>query len=189
MSTTETDNLIKWLQLAADAGPIINRADGQRRKMMREAADRLVSLQGEVERHNETLKRAYVALYDAAVWAEKAKPEAVGFYDSRATECREALERAGVEWDRKFPPITQVERLSQPSPAGWQLVPVEPTPQMVRAGSATQNTATGPGALLFEATETDIYRAMLAAAPSAPPQASQPRHRVGDNKSEYGHEG
>jgi hypothetical protein len=185
MSTTETDELVKRLQ-SVDGYLADQRFETT---AIKETIDRLVSLQGEVERHNETLKRAYVALYDAAVWAEEAKPEAVGFYDSRATECREALERAGVEWDRKFPPITQVERLSQPSLAGWQLVPVEPTPQMVRAGSATQNTATGPGALLFEATETDIYRAMLAAAPSAPPQASQPRHGIGDDKGEYGHEG
>jgi hypothetical protein len=174
MSTTETDELVKRLRIRST---LWEQADHDRK----EAADRLVSLQGEVERHNETLKRAYVALYDAAVWAEEAKPEAVGFYDSRATECREALERAGVEWDRKFPLITQVERLSQPSPAGWQLVPIEPTREHYERYAGDRFTS-------FRRW-SEVYHDMLAAAPSAPPQASQPRHGIGDDKGEYGHEG
>jgi len=76
--------------------------------LCREVANRLEALEAEKVRRDETLIRAYIALYDAAIWAEGEKsPDKVGFYDSRATECREALERAGVEWDRKFPPITQ----------------------------------------------------------------------------------
>jgi hypothetical protein len=196
MSTPETDELVKRLdglidflwkdlrdgnatEIARDAkhkieslqslygGAVRNRDYyAEERK---KAESRLVSLQGEVERRVLAEREACIEI--ARNWTTSG--------NAIATNIVHELEGRGA----------QVERLSQPSPAGWQLVPVEPTPQMVRAGSATQNTATGPGALLFEATETDIYRAMLAAAPSAPPQASQPRHRVGDNKSEYGHEG
>ena len=49
---------------------------------------------------------------------------------------------------------------AQAEPAGWKLVPVEPTPQML---AAVRN---GP----MHETWMDGYRAMLAAAPQQPPQ-------------------
>jgi hypothetical protein len=45
-------------------------------------------------------------------------------------------------------------------PAGWKLVPVEPTPEMLEAGLSAQNEA-------WNVHYTHIYAAMLAAAPEA----------------------
>ncbi|MCK9549168.1 hypothetical protein [Aquamicrobium sp.] len=58
-----------------------------------------------------------------------------------------------------------------PAPEGWVTVPKEPTPEMVRAGSGAQSTVSDCGSgLVFAATETDIYRVMISAAPAAPVQ-------------------
>jgi hypothetical protein len=48
-------------------------------------------------------------------------------------------------------------------PAGWKLVPVEPTPEMVEAGENAH----------ARCDDAEIYRAMLAVAPAAPPEAQQ----------------
>lgn len=54
-----------------------------------------------------------------------------------------------------------------PAQEGWQLVPKEPTPEMVRAGWEKHPSAWG------DAIVPEIYKAMLAAAPSAEAQAPQ----------------
>ena len=77
----------------------------------------------------------------------------------------------GVGWDRceKSASIaiaalrTEVSRLAtgRETPDGWKLVPVEPTPEMVKAGYLHKHRdAYDP--------EADVYRAMLATAPAAP---------------------
>jgi hypothetical protein len=56
--------------------------------------------------------------------------------------------------------IQEARRASpMPVPAGWRLVPVEPTEEMLTAGGEVYLTEFGP---------RDIYRAMLSSSPSAP---------------------
>ena len=57
--------------------------------------------------------------------------------------------------------VVPVYAAPQPAPAGWRLVPETPTHDMVKAGRRA-----GRDGML--ATVSDLYRAMLAAAPAAP---------------------
>lgn len=57
------------------------------------------------------------------------------------------------------------QQAATPAPAGWKLVPIEPTPEMI---AAWPNGNHGAGH------EASIYRAMLLAAPPATP-AAQPQ--------------
>jgi hypothetical protein len=195
MSTPETDELVKRLdglidflwkdlrdgnatEIARDAkhkieslqslygGAVRNRDYyAEERK---KAESRLVSLQGEVERRVLAEREACIEI--ARNWTTSG--------NAIATNIVHELEGRGA----------QVERLSQPSPAGWQLVPVEPTPEMARCLESNFAECL-PASAVHVANWRDAYRAMLAAAPSAPPQASHPGDRIGDDKSEYGHEG
>lgn len=56
-------------------------------------------------------------------------------------------------------------RRESPTAQGWQLVPIEPTPEMLRACN------NGPGQMVL--TKREIYRAMLSAAPHEPPTESK----------------
>ncbi len=59
--------------------------------------------------------------------------------------------------------LAEVKRLRTAALAGWKLVPVEPTPEMLAVA--------GPGSYWLAKAKKD-YAAMLAAAPSAPAQAA-----------------
>lgn len=82
---------------------------------------------------------------------------------------REALQRI-VDWDESGYVLTAdhieqaraalAQQAATPAPAGWKLVPIEPTPEMI---AAWPNGNHGAGH------EASIYRAMLLAAPTATP--------------------
>jgi hypothetical protein len=158
MSTTETDELVKRLRkraelnAAARGHPVNDDPDVL-------AADRLVSLQGEVERlthDNAKLSRAVVD------WGAEIK---------RLKAVEAALTTQ----------VAQVEHLPQPSPAGWKLVPIEPTREHYERYAGDRFTS-------FRRW-SEVYHDMLAAAPSAPPQASESGDGLGEDKSKHGHEG
>ncbi len=92
-------------------------------------------------------------------------------------------DRAAIQWDAAVRWITPPERYRlmhveqsltvaapQPAPAGWRLVPVEPTPEMLAAGAADGRTVNGRPLwkLTGDVQACERYRAMLAAAPTAP---------------------
>jgi uncharacterized protein YicC (UPF0701 family) len=160
MSTTETDELVKRLRkraelnAAARGHPVNDDPDVL-------AADRLVSLQGEVERRVLAEREACIEI--ARNWTTSG--------NAIATNIVHELEGRGA----------QVERLSQPSPAGWQQER-ERLIEALRDIAALSETH-------HSFTAARIASEALAAAPSAPPRASHPGDRIGDDKSEYGHEG
>jgi len=73
----------------------------------------------------------------------------------------------------------------QRAPEGWKLVPVEPTPKMTSAGAVKLNQVSGGD---FEALSDEIdltFRAILAAAPEAPAQASAVEERDRKDAERY----
>ena len=70
--------------------------------------------------------------------------------------------------------VLATQRQGEGEPDGWKLVPIEPTPEMVKAGYLHKHRdAYDP--------EADVYRAMLAAAPGATSQGvavAQPDERI-----------
>lgn len=82
-------------------------------------------------------------------------------------------------WDRKHPPVTagsEWKGVAQ-QPAGWKRVPVEATPEMIRAaGDAFLDSAVGHVAGDIAAANTPFrrwYRALLAASPPPPAAAAE----------------
>lgn len=67
-------------------------------------------------------------------------------------------------------------------PAGWNLVPVEPTPEMVTAGMDGLGSCVGSCGEASPPDRSDIadsYRAMLSAAPAFPVELEQPEQPLG----------
>jgi hypothetical protein len=186
MSTTETDELVKRLEeIERDAKLGYEARTGRKAvtpfTIEGQAADRLVSLKA--ERDAAIQNRNFYADERKRVRAEE-REACANIADATRAELTDPYERAiAAEIAGRIREGAQVEHLSQPSPAGWQLVPIEPTPMMVALGREAR-------ASVYPVDGTvECYRAMLAAAPSAPPRASHPGDRIGDDKSEYGHEG
>jgi hypothetical protein len=175
--------------------------------LRKEAADRLVSLQGEVERLKQDAVDFPQALAELGVTPDEARrgAERSRQKTARIAELEAQVERlsqpspetshdggndgvpshpdragCAVPDDAGLRPVVESEA-AQPSPAGWQLVPIEPTREHYERYAGDRFTS-------FRRW-SEVYHDMLVAAPSAPPQASHPSHRVGDDKSEYGHEG
>jgi hypothetical protein len=164
MSTTETEDLVKLEEWIATVPP-----GHWRHRTLSAVRDRLVSLQGEVERLDEQRFCLRQIVGDIRMLAN-----AGTFKDFE-----------GEPWLRRVRNIdldhAQVERLSQPSPAGWQLVPIEPTREHYERYAGDRFTS-------FRRW-SEVYHDMLAAAPSAPPQASESGDGLGEDKSKHGHEG
>ena len=164
---------------------------------LREAAqDALAALNGVLDTYGEPLDKLSIAggTFEAlvcrdaitALRAALAQPEPAAFEDIPACMfCGELIEPAAPSEDRPlFDPeypdsgyCTNAEwaarKAAQQAPAGFKLVPIEPTPEMVTDGVNAQVIALGKAkdeALIVDARHamtTAAYRAMLAAAPSA----------------------
>jgi hypothetical protein len=77
-------------------------------------------------------------------------------------------------WNRRAPLVLQALDAGQPvAPAGWKLVPIEPTDEMVQAGEDELNTHLGAGSVIAR-DPLFCYRAMLAASPSVPADKAEP---------------
>lgn len=107
---------------------------------------------------SDELKAALNKLEWAAVSAEAAASHAAEFPNGVAEQVKEASA------ERLASARARVEALCKP-PEGWRLVPAEPTGEMVKAGIAAN-----------DGIVSDIYRAMLAAAP--PPPGTAPKREA-----------
>jgi hypothetical protein len=180
MSTTETDELVKRLRkraelnAAARGHPVNDDPDVL-------AADRLVSLQGEVERLSQIASAPSAGHEKPCLYCGEPCDALAGNPGRWPVGFCHFGSHGVISWHHQSCLAAQVERLSQPSPAGWQQER-ERLIEALRDIAALSETH-------HSFTAARIASEALAAAPSAPPRASHPGDRIGDDKSEYGHEG
>ena len=94
-----------------------------------------------------------------AAISEQEKCEPVATYAGRRETPKDTTEFWGYLWNyaTELPQGTKLYTHPAPVPAGWQLVPVEPTPRMISAATESRITDTP--------WPVGVYKAMLAAAP------------------------
>ncbi len=98
-----------------------------------------------------------------------------------ATNFCHAVDGGAPEHGIKYVPTAQVQDVAIPE--GWQLAPVEPTAGMIAAAKSTTSAA------LTRSHATEIYRAMLAAAPAKQEGGkSKPVHNQSVDSGESGDE-
>ena len=111
---------------------------------------------------------------------EEAVQRLMGLHDDAAYKAHlfRAFGTIGAEGEARAARSTLESALREAlMPAGWKLVPVEPTPEMVTAGMDGLGSCVGSCGEASPPDRSDIadsYRAMLSAAPAFPVELEQP---------------
>lgn len=122
----------------------------------------------------------------AALEADIAQPVEAGLMERAAwiLDCYAAhIKTVGADNLDAHPYLPDVEEIAESlrsaapqeaaAPAGWKLVPIEPTPEMIKAGGHSNsewlNNSAPIGEVLYAQPVPSVYAAMLAATPKAAP--------------------